>query len=608
MGIINTLDTQTSNMIAAGEVVDRPASALKELMENSVDAGATKITAEIRGGGTAMLKVTDNGCGIDREDMPKTILRHATSKIKTASDLDGVRTLGFRGEALAALSSVSKTEIISKHINADTGYRLYCDENGAELDEYPSPDGTVITATELFYNQPARRKFLKKDSSETAACVPVAEKMALAHPEVSFTFITDGEKRFVTSGDGDLLNAIHAVYGRAAADTFIKAGYDSGSVKVEGYVSSPEFPRASRRGQVFLLNGRCIQSKTVQAALERGFESYIPRGKYPACVLNIYTDPLSVDVNVHPAKLEVKFADERKIFEAVYCAVRNAFELKVDTDIFTSDTVSEPAPSYGVRSAETPPLTQREVITETPFEKPAQTYPSVGFRYESEEKTPAFAPFAPGEESEYASSVAAVASPAQEVIKETPAPAFTYAGELWNTYIIIFTDTEMLLIDKHAAHERLIYEQIRNARRYFAQELMTGIPVTLSAEELAAAEENKTLFSGYGYEFDIFGADTVILRTVPTALFGTAQETELFKELCAAAADGTAVPLTERCEKAVYTAACKAAVRAKEHTAPEENVFLAEKLLTTPEARYCPHGRPVMHSIKKTDINKFFDR
>lgn len=599
MGIINTLDTQTSNMIAAGEVVDRPASALKELIENSVDAGATKITAEIRGGGTLMLRVSDNGKGIDREDMPKTILRHATSKIKTADDLDGILTLGFRGEALAALSSVAKTEIISKHIDADTGYRLMCDENGVELDEYPSPDGTVITATELFYNQPARKKFLKKDSSETAACVPVAEKIALARPEISFTLITDGEKRFVTSGDGDLLNAIHAVYGKETASTLIPAEYDSGKIKVTGYVSSPEFPRASRRGQVFMLNGRCIQNKTAQAALERGFESYIPRGKYPACVLNIQVDPLFVDVNVHPAKLEVKFADERQIFEAVYCAVRNAFELRVDTDIFTSSE-KEITPTYSTRTVIDAPLTQSEVIKNS-----GETFV---FRYEKTEEKAPFAPFVPVTEREESSSVAYVATPAQEVIDVPAAPEFVYAGEIWNTYIVLTTDTEMLLIDKHAAHERLIYEQIRCARRYSAQELITGIPVTLNAAELNSAVENKHVFAEYGYDFDEFGSDGVIIRAVPSPLFGTKQESELFLELCAAVTDGTSVPLTERCEKAVYTAACKAAVRAKEKTTPEENFALAQQLLSTPEARFCPHGRPVMHIMKRTDINKFFDR
>ncbi|MBQ3598810.1 MAG: DNA mismatch repair endonuclease MutL [Clostridia bacterium] len=596
MGIINTLDTQTSNMIAAGEVVDRPASALKELIENSIDAGATKITAEIKGGGILMMRVTDNGVGISREDMPKTILRHATSKIKTASDLDGVLTLGFRGEALAALSSVAKTEIISKHIEADEGYRLYCDENGVELDEHPSPRGTAITARELFYNQPARRKFLKKDVSETAACVPVVEKLALAHPEISFTLITDGEKRFVTSGDGDLYNTIYALYGKETAKTFIPAEYESDKVKVYGYVSSPEYPRGSRRGQVFLLNGRCVQNKTMQAALERGFESYIPRGKYPACVLNIQIDPLSVDVNVHPAKLEVKFADERKIFESVYCCVRNAFSLNVtEEDIFVQTEAPSPAPVFNTRSVAKQPLTHAGVIKATPF------------RYETQQETREYTPFTPEAVTEEQSAAAYVASPVQEIIEDT-APSFTYVGELWNTYVAVTTEDSFILFDKHAVHERIVYEQIRNSRKNYSQELLTGVPVTLNSEEFAAALENRSLFEQYGYSFEEFGADTLLIRAVPSALFGTKQETGLFTELCAAAAEGTAVPLTERCEKAVYTAACKAAVRAKEHTTREENEELAKQLLSRPEIRYCPHGRPVMHIYEKREINKFFDR
>ena len=596
MGIINTLDTQTSNMIAAGEVVDRPATALKELIENSIDAGATKITAEIRGGGILMMRVTDNGTGISREDLPKAILRHATSKIKTASDLDGVLTLGFRGEALAALSSVAKTEIVSKHIDSDAGYRLYCDENGVELDEHPSPDGTVITARELFYNQPARRKFLKKDVSETAACVPAVEKLALAHPEISFTLITDGEKRFVTSGDGDLYNTIYALYGKETANTFIPAEYESDKIKVYGYVSSPEYPRGSRRGQVFLLNGRCVQNKTMQAALERGFESYIPRGKYPACVLNIQIDPLSVDVNVHPAKLEVKFADERKIFESVYCCVRNAFNLNVtEEDIFTESKSPSPAPVYSVSSVAEEPLTHAEVIKATPF------------RYEAKEETREYTPFTPEADISEQSTTAYVASPVQETF-EASAPEFAYIGELWNTYVAVATEDSFILFDKHAVHERIIYEQIRTARKNYSQELLTGVPVTLGAEEFAAALENKALFEQYGYSFEEFGTDTLLIRAVPTILAGTKQETGLFYELCSAAAEGTAVPLTERCEKAVYTAACKAAVRAKEHTTKEENIALAEKLLSSPEIRYCPHGRPVMHIYEKREINKFFDR
>ncbi len=600
MGIINTLDSQSANMIAAGEVVDRPASALKELIENSIDAGATQITAEIRGGGIAMLRVRDNGCGILKEDMPKTILRHATSKIKTAADLDGVLTLGFRGEALAALSSVAKTEIISKHASSDTGYRLYCSENGVELDECASAGGTVITATDLFYNQPARKKFLKKDASETAACVPVVEKAALAHPEISFTFITDGTERFNTSGDGDLYGVLYAVYGKSTADQMVQTSFKGEKVCVSGYISSPEYPRASRRGQVFFVNRRSVQSKTMQAALERGFESYIPRGKFPACVLNIVINPLAVDVNVHPAKLEVKFADERSIFEAVYCAVRNAFlgEVKQEEVFAPPAELTPPPAAYDIRTVAEKPMYRHEAIT--PFKKQepeAQPVEFVPQTFDIPVEEPASAMLSVAEE-----------EPTQPVLIENAVPDFTYAGEMWNTYIVLTTDTEVIIIDKHAAHERIIYEQLRNARRYSAQELLEGLPVTLQTSELAAAEQNREYFLQYGYSFDVFGRDTVILRTVPSPLFGTKQQTELFYQLCAAVCDGSAVPITQKCDKVVYTAACKAAIRAHDKTTPQENIALAEKLLSSPEIRYCPHGRPVLKYISKDKIDEFFDR
>ncbi|MBO5982069.1 MAG: hypothetical protein J6Q24_06445, partial [Clostridia bacterium] len=302
------------------------------------------------------------------------------------------------------------------------------------------------------------------------------------------------------------------------------------------------------------------------------------------------------DVNVHPAKLEVKFADERKIFESVYCCVRNAFNLKVtEEDIFVQTEAPSPTPVYSVPSVAEEPLTHAEMIKATPF------------RYETKEETRQYTPFTPEAVTEEQSTTAYVASPVQEVF-EAAAPEFAYIGELWNTYVAVTTEDSFILFDKHAVHERIIYEQIRNSRKNYSQELLTGVPVTLNPEEFAAAMENKELFEQYGYDFEEFGADTLLIRAVPTALFGTKQETGLFTELCAAACEGTAVPLTERCEKAVYTAACKAAVRAREHTTREENEELAKQLLSRPEIRYCPHGRPVMHIYEKRDINKFFDR
>ncbi len=606
MGIINLLSAETANMIAAGEVVDRPASALKELIENSVDAGATRISVEIRGGGTAMLRVIDNGSGISRDDLPKTILRHATSKIRTGSDLDGVLTLGFRGEALAALSSVSRLTITTRRREDPEGTCLVSDENGVELRPCASPDGTAVCAESLFYNQPARRKFMKKDVTECAACVSAAEKEALSHPEIAFTVTADGEKRFNTSGDGDPASAVYAVYGREFASSLIPVSGSSDGITVSGFVSRPDFPAGSRRKQVFFVNRRLVQNKTLTAALERGFESYIPRGKFPSAVLYITVDPLSVDVNVHPAKLEIKFSDERRVFEAVYCAVRGALTAPVSSPVSERKSFSAPAaayrmPEYVFESEENAPLPLSEVILRSGITVPERT-----------DTVPPPSEPAPEEPVSAGPKPAAPAfSPRAAVNMTVPGsekPEFRYAGSLWNTYVLAETADSLLIIDKHAAHERLIYERMRRGREGNSQELITGIPVTVGTAEAAAAESGNELLREYGYVCESFGSDTVILRAVPSAVAGTEQETALFVALCEALAEGSAVPLTERCDRAVYTAACKAAVKANTPAGREEDEALVSELLSNPGARYCPHGRPVIHEIKKTGIDRFFDR
>ena len=324
MGKINLLDIQTANLIAAGEVVERPASAVKELCENSIDADATMITVEIRGGGNSYLRVSDNGSGISDDDMPKTILRHATSKIKTGSDLDGVVTLGFRGEALAAIASVSRLQIISRCPGETKGRLLVSnDTEGVVISDTGCPDGTTVIARDLFYNVPARRKFLKKDVTESAAVGAVVEKLALSHPEKAFRFVSNEELRLTTSGDGSLYSAIYTIYGRSFAQTLCEVDYECEGISVSGYISRPDSPRGSRSAQSFFINRRYVKSRTVTAALEEAYGSYIPKGKFPAAILHIEIDPHTVDVNVHPSKSEVKFSNERAIFEAVYYAVRS---------------------------------------------------------------------------------------------------------------------------------------------------------------------------------------------------------------------------------------------------------------------------------------------
>ena len=324
MGIINILDAQTANMIAAGEVVERPSSAAKELLENSIDAGATAITLEIKNGGKSLIRVTDNGCGFLRDDIPKALLRHATSKIACGNDINGIRSLGFRGEALAAISSVSRMEIITKSPKEEMGTRLTSDENGIVMEDSGCPDGTTVIMRDIYYNTPARQKFLKKDGTESASCISAAERLALSHPEISFTVICDGERRFKTEGEGKLFPAIYSVFGRDFAKSLVEADYSLLGVSVKGFITKPDAVRGSRAMQTAFVNGRFVKSKTVQAAVEEAFRSYIPRGKFPAFVIFVTLNPELTDVNVHPAKTEIKFASEKAVFRAGYYAVKNA--------------------------------------------------------------------------------------------------------------------------------------------------------------------------------------------------------------------------------------------------------------------------------------------
>ena len=328
MGKINVLGFDVANLIAAGEVVDRPSSVVKELLENAIDAGATHITVEIKNGGTSFIRIADDGSGMEHEDLPIAILRHATSKIKNAEDLNEIMTLGFRGEALAAISSVSKIRIMSRKKKAEMGSLL--EAHGGEVVTHIQSgcaEGTTVIVEDIFYNVPARKKFLKSDRAETSSVSAVVEKVALSRPDISFRYITDGSLKYLTQGDGSLQNAVYAVLGRDIAKKTIKVSREDNGVRVEGFISTPEYTSAYRTQENFYINSRFVKSKTAQAALEQAYNSYIPQGKFPFCVLNIVIDPSTVDVNVHPAKLEVKFSNEKLIFDAVYYAVRTALDI-----------------------------------------------------------------------------------------------------------------------------------------------------------------------------------------------------------------------------------------------------------------------------------------
>jgi len=616
MGIINILDAQTANMIAAGEVVDRPAGALKELLENALDAGATRISVEIKGGGRAFLRIADNGKGFYRDDIPKALLRHATSKIKDGNDLNEIVTFGFRGEALAAISSVSRMEIISRHREESVGTRLTSDENGVVMVDTGCPEGTTVIVKGLFYNTPARQKFLKRDATEGSACVSAVAAAAVSHPEVSFTLTVEGEKRFFTSGDGKLLQVLYAVYGKPFAGTLQPVDYSLDGVSVRGYVTSPDGARGSRSMQMFFVNGRPIRSKTMMAALEEAFRSYLPHGKYPGCVLFLEIPYGMTDVNVHPAKLEIRFADERPVFSAVYHGVKNtlgAKDLPPEETAFEQPSLLKNLPKAEFRPKEEP---QKESVSET---KPPVWEPSRRMR--SPTSRPAFggAAFSPriGEEDLSGETLLKFAQPEEEPPAEPAPPVQTVmeakpyyrlVGEVYNAFLVVETEKEVLFIDKHAAHERILYEKLASRKEVHSQQLLAPIAITLQGEEIAVLLENASHLEEYGFTVESFGSDTVLVRAVPGSLAGTRDLKSILEGFASDLARGGKVSFAEKCDRALFTVACKAALKAGIPNAPEHNAWVVERLMEDASLRFCPHGRPVIHPISRREMEKFFDR
>ncbi len=616
MGIINILDAQTANLIAAGEVVERPSSAAKELLENSIDACAKNITLEIKDGGRTLLRVTDDGIGFLREDIPKALLRHATSKISCGDDISGIRSLGFRGEALAAIGSVSRLEIITKSRDEQIGTRLTSDENGVIMEDVGCPDGTTVSMRDIFYNTPARQKFLKRDGTEAASCVAAAERLALSHPEISFTVICDGERRFMTSGEDKIYETIHSVFGREFAKSLVEIGYVLGGVSVKGFVTAPDAVRGSRAMQTAFVNGRYVKSKTVQAALEEAFRSFIPRGKYPGCVIFVTLNPELTDVNVHPAKTEIKFASEKDVFRAVYYAVKNA--LNAEPEVKPLSVASE-------QKIEVKSIFDLNP-NDDPFVIPKQAYEPKTVTYQPREETrtvsekPIFRADI-GEEdvipsnSEFVFSDSKIAK--QQVIEQiveeqitiTPEkPSFRMIGQAYDSYIFVETEENILIVDKHAAHERILYEELAKNKELNVQELLSGVPVTLGREQSAVLLDNSAFLEEKGFKIEDFGEGSVIVRTVPSTLRNLKGLSLILEDFARSLSDGNGLSFEERCDRALYTVACKAALKAGIKNRPEDDENVIKMLAENPHLRYCPHGRPFIKQIPKREIEKFFDR
>ncbi len=613
---IQVLSQHVADLIAAGEVVERPASVAKELVENAIDAGATFITVEIKSGGVAYLRVTDDGCGIARDDVPTAILRHSTSKIQNEQDLEHIATLGFRGEALAAITAVSKVELITHRLEDEMGTRLY-QEGGTilEIDDIGAPKGTTIIVRELFYNTPARMKFLKKDATEGSAVEGVITAVALSHPEISFQLIREGKVALHTPGDGKKDSCVYSVLGRDMANSMLKAEGENGTIKVSGFITKPIAARGNRALQYFFVNGRYVKSKMLMAALEQAYANVIMKGRFPSCVLEITLPVELTDVNVHPTKTEIKFAREKEVFDAVYYAVKNA--ILNDTTLSEAQILTKPKPfvedapqitskpmyfnkvepvsSSEEKAPEVKPKTITFVPKTTPIfktEQPAERKQVQNFPVTVEEE-PVLNLFSPeGEKAE----------------TEVEKVQFKYIGEVLDTYIIVECDEGVVLIDKHAAHERILFEKLKGQKiAPQAQRLLAPVHIKLANDEIEVLFENLKLLESLGFEIDEMGFGSIAVRQVPDGIDeGTVSSS--ISEIAFALQNKRKISEEERFDEILHSIACKAAIKAGMKTNRFEAEKLAREVLERDDIRYCPHGRPVAVSLSKYQLEKMFRR
>lgn len=698
MGVINVLDKHIAELIAAGEVVERPSSVIKELVENSIDAGAKNVTVEIKNGGTTFMRVADDGCGIYRDDIKKAFLRHATSKVKTANDLDSIATLGFRGEALASISAVSRLQVITKNENEDIG-SCYEIEGGDEisLEDAGCPTGTTFVIRDLFYNIPARSKFLKKDVAEGNAVSALMDKIVLSHPEVAFTFIRDGKQVLRTFGDGKLLSAIYSVFGKDFAKGLIPVDYTLDSVSVKGYISKPINARPNRNMQNFFINGRFVKTRTGMAALEEAYKGSIMVGKFPSAVLQLIVPYEIIDVNVHPAKIEVRFINERPVFDAIYHAVKSALqqgdvrkqvtfkentafnEIKKVNPFTNAQAVFSKAeskpPVNNVKPAEQKakayepksynPFDELDLKDEKPkpmsiddlkmadSSDPFEIYSKQAIRKntELEQKKAEFSKqkFEKAEQlilkaTQQEDNLPKQENPVNEVIVEEKKPykevvmtkeekpqteifkdkedkndtitelpkeqtKLRFLGEAFDTYIIVEkNDSEILIIDKHAAHERIIYEKLKaNADKQNVQYLLAPVTVTLDKTDYDAAISNLDMFAKCSFDVEDFGNGTLLVRSAPQYLAAT-EIADCIAEMSGYIASGKKDIYAEKMDWFYHNVSCRSAIKAGNKSTVQELMDIAWTLEKNPQIKYCPHGRPICIVMTKYEIEKQFGR
>lgn len=703
MGRINVLDKHTAELIAAGEVVERPSSVVKELLENSIDAGATQITVEIMHGGIDYLRITDNGCGILKEDVRNAFKRNATSKISVDSDLEKIGTLGFRGEALASISSVSKVQLITKAKEENIG-SAYEIDGGEEIsfDDAGCPDGTTFIMRNLFYNVPARYKFLKKDVAEGNAVASVIDKIALSHPEIAITFIRDNKRVLKTAGDGKLMSSIYAVYGRDFASTLIPVDYELNGMKLKGYISRPTNGRANRNMQNTFINGRFVKSRTISVALEEACKGSIMIGKFPSCVLNLQISPEAVDVNVHPSKIEVRFINERPVFDTVYHGVKSALlrgDSRKEAVLNHNNTVNikplnpfnlankvinKESPESVQKASEKP--RERSIFDELDLPTKNVKYNKVNKVSDSSSVQKKYMEFLENNKKlsennqttnntvcnnidNNVSSESKLETNVNEVKEETPEnqevqkvnpfeelelekitpeakniseekksdvdvvlpterqtnsssenieiktlidedkQSFRFIGEAMNTYIIVETDNnKLVLIDKHAAHERIIFEKLKREKGTGSvQLLLIPITVTLEKNEYTVAIEHLDMFKNVGFDVEDFGNGTLIVRSAPSYLRNDDIEDTII-EICGYIAENRKNVMSEHMEWIYHNISCRSAIKAGDSSTAKELIDIAKTVFSDDSIRYCPHGRPVCIELSKYEIEKQFGR
>ena len=615
---INILAPHVADMIAAGEVVERPASVIKELMENSFDAGASAVTVEIKGGGATYIRVSDNGCGMAPEDAGIAFMRHATSKLRDEHGLEAIGTMGFRGEALAAISAVSEIELLTRRHGDPEG--TFVTLSGGDIQDMGAagcPEGTVMTVKGLFFNTPARLKFLKSDRSEASACVQTALRCALGRPEVSVRFIRDGNEEFFSPGDGRAESAIYSLLGRDMAKDMLPCTWDDEDMKLRGFISSPAACRGNRAAQYFYCNGRYIRSVLLQTAVEQAYKNSMLTGRFPACVLYLDIKNSAVDVNVHPAKTVVKFVSDKQVFDAVYYTVLDAL-----------DAENKPAP----RKEEKPfyqTMTAQEYKAKAPVEQPKKpvggytvktVVPSaqpIHVRDVSPQPKQTFTAPTPDAKKNYVITPPEPVAekpvqvelpvPVQEAIEPKREIPWRIAGEVLKTYIICEDENDTVwLIDKHAAHERIRFDKLKESREVLmAQTLLTPVAVDLDADEYDAVLGNLPLLQEFAFACEDFGGGTVLVRQVPADI--RAEDTAAtLEELAHKLVQGRADPEAAR-DELLHTMACKSAIKAGMTSDVSELAALVEKVQSG-EIQYCPHGRPVKYKLTKYEIEKFFKR